>query len=216
MKPNEDTPSTDEALPPLGPEPVPTATPKTPEKEKPKPESRGRRFFRMSIRWIAGLLIVFSLGILATLFVFYIPARQEMDQAASSLNQARQQISELESKIEQQASLEEKNTELQAAVNETALHVVLLSARTDVSVAQMYLAKKDPMRARGALSKTMQTLEELDGLLEPDASQRAVDMRDRLSLAMKELDGDTFAAQSDLEVLSNDLLQLENTYFARP
>ncbi len=38
-------------------------------------------------------------------------------------------------------------------------------------------------------------------------------MQSRLALALSGVEDDPFAAQSDLEVLANNLVKLENTYF---
>ena len=41
-------------------------------------------------------------------------------------------------------------------------------------------------------------------------------MEQRLELALNVLDEDTTAALSDLEVIANNLVKLENTYFVVP
>jgi hypothetical protein len=41
-------------------------------------------------------------------------------------------------------------------------------------------------------------------------------MQDRLQLAVGEMSTNKFAARSDLSVLAEDLVQLENTFFATP
>ena len=67
-----------------------------------------------------------------------------------------------------------------------------------------------------ALSQTPDTLTKLKGLIDQNQQKIVTDMQDRLTLAVKELDSNTYAAQSDLDVLATSLVDLENTYFTNP
>jgi hypothetical protein len=51
-------------------------------------------------------------------------------------------------------------------------------------------------------------------LLEPNQREVVSKMKDRLDLAVNGIDTNTYAALSDLDVLYNDLIKLENTLFS--
>lgn len=182
------------------------------------PQETKRRvsFWRRSLRWLLGILVVFSLGALFVAWLFYIPLQEQMSRREAELQAANQRVSELEARVNNLSTLETENQAQQGQLRRTNLHITLLSARADVLSAQLSLAKNDPTRARVALNKTPQTLENLADLLEPNQQKIAGDMQARLELALKEMDGNTYAAQSDLDVLATSLLEIENAFFARP
>ena len=186
-----------------------TPKPAAPEKKRP---SRTRRFFRWSLFY----LILLSLGVLAAVYLIWRPTDQRLTVANQSLEQANSRIAELEAQIQGLIPLETDNKDMTTRLKEASLHVQVLRARADVATARLYLEKKDITQARTALSKTSETLKGLGLLLPTDQAQVAKDMQERLALASKGLGTNTFAAQSDLDVLGNMLLQLENTYFAQP
>lgn len=179
-------------------------------------QGRFARSLRRALRWLVGLLIVFGLGVLAAVVLLYLPARQQIQAAEAETGQLQQQVSALETQIAELSELENANQEILAEAERTQLHVHLLSARTDVTSALLALAQRDPARARAALSKTSDTLAALGEMLEPGQQKLASDMQERLKLALEEISENSFAAQSDLGVLMNGLLELENAYFASP
>ncbi len=201
-----------------------------------KPSHQPPNFWRRALRWALAFMIVFSLGVLLILFAFLIPARQaanqlqnelttvklkatEIDRQASqkiadAANQSKQQVSQLQEQMSGLSSLEEKNKALQAQLDQANLHVTLLSARGDVLTARMMLAKDDVPGAKLALSQTPDTLKKIAALLKEDQRKVAESMQDRINLALKEMDGDRSAAQTDLEVLANSLMQMENIIFS--
>jgi hypothetical protein len=61
--------------------------------------------------------------------------------------------------------------------------------------------------------ETLETLKELVG---PEQRDKVIAMQNRLALVIVEIDEDPSVAQSDLEVLANNLTILENTFFAKP
>jgi len=218
----DETPK-DNALPEAQP---PTPAP-TPTKQSPPKPSPPRGFWARLPRWVLTFLIVMGLGVLLSVYFLYRPvanqlkqAQQELiqvqEQARNDMENANQEIAGLEQRGLTVSTLEAKNQELQAALDSAHLHVYILSARSDVAAAQLALAQNDPSKARIALSKTDETLEELSALLDPEHQQTAVDMRERLALALKGIGDNTNAAVSDLDVLATDLLELENAFFAKP
>lgn len=178
-----------------------------------EPESRLQRFARLSVRWLAGLLIVFALGVLATVFVLLQPARQDLSQTRAELDQANQRITELEAEVERLSTFERSNQKLSEDLDTANLHITILRALSDVNAARLALAMDDSASAQVHLTKTNQTLQELEGLVDANSRDLVVSMQDRLELALSEIGEDDFAAQSDLGVLSTNLVQIENTYF---
>lgn len=194
--------------------PPPAAPPAKPEKGKAekKPLPRKTRVFR----WLLWFLILFGGGMLLVLFALYIPKVNELDRARTELVKANQQASDLQSQLDTTKPLESQNQDLQTQLKSSQLHVNLLSARLDVAMAQYYLAKNDSAKARVSLSKTDGTLATLGTLLPADQSKVVSDMQNRLKLAQGEIESNAYAAQSDLDVLTKSLLELENAYFSKP
>jgi len=191
--------------------------------EKPKPTNRLRGLFWNVMRWGLGILIVVGVGVLLAIFTLYRPvkdqlsvANDELRQANSQIAELNQQITELNRQIDSLKSLEEKNKALETTADLAALHAAILSARTDVSQAQLALAKNETARARVALSKTGDTLDKIENQLPAGQGEVVADMRARLELALDELEENTYAAESDLDVLATSLLELENAIFSKP
>lgn len=192
------------------------------------PKSEGKSFWARTLRWLLILAVIFGLGALLIMFILYIPARDQAilanqqimeieAQAQADLENADQKIVELEETIESLSVLEAQNVELQDELDMANLHVVILSARTDVATAQLTLAKgEDVSKTRITLSRTSETLEILGDLLEPDQRKIVSDMQERLVLVLDEVDDNPYAAESDLDVLARDLLELESALFTEP
>jgi hypothetical protein len=202
-----------EAPYPEAPEAEPAEEIEEPVPPEPELETRGQRFLRLAIRWLAGILILFGLGVIATVFLLYRPTTDELSRAREELVQSEQRVSELEAEVERLQSLEAENETLQEELNQARLHIQILSALSDVNAARLDLANDDLANARLDLTNTPQTLERLGELVEPEQQEAVEAMQSRLDLALEGIDRDTFAAQSDLRVLATNLMQLENTFF---
>lgn len=183
---------------------------------KAKPETRFQRFLRQALRWLVGFLIVFGLGVLASVFLLYQPTRQELTNLTGQLDQANQQISQLKNEINGLKPLEAKNKDLQNQLDQANLHIVIISALSDVNAARLALANDDQAGAKLHLTNTPKTLTDLASLVGSNQSEKIKSMQDRLQLAVSEISSNKFAAKSDLGVLAEDLVQLENTFFATP
>lgn len=210
---------------------------KAPEKKKekpaagsaaPAPSARFRPPLHIRVlRWLVGLLVVFGLGVVAAIFLLYLPQQQLMNELrsqlqqtnndlAAQLKQAEDRFAGLEAQLDGMKPLEERNRALQTELDQTRLHAAILTARSDVAAAQLALARSDLARVRVALEKTPETLDQIAGLLDADQQKLVDDLRSRLELALSEAEENPFAAESDLLVLATSLLELENAYFARP
>jgi cytoskeletal protein RodZ len=221
----------DEPKPPVPPTPS-LASPRLDADKKTAPklspeavsrdESKARQWGRSFLRWAGLALVVFGLGALAAIFLFYIPKTNELNLATQDLATADAQMTELqteitslENQIAQLSTLEETNQTLQTELDQAQSHIYLLDALADIRNAQFALAQDDAPAAQTALTATAATLTELQERL--DEEQADMDaLLDRLKLAQGELETNPFAAQSDLEVLANGLLKLEQTLFDTP
>jgi cell division protein FtsB len=193
-------------------------------------ESRVRRFLRNALRLTLGLLIAFGLGFLTAFYTIYQSATAEielgqsrLDQSQADLDTANQQIttlgnqiSDLESQIEALSSLETEIQDLQTELDAHALHIKILRAQLDISTAILALSKDNRAQARLALNGTTETLKDIENMLEPDQREAVTPMQQRLELVLSEMEGDPYAAQSDLDVLAASILKLENSLFGNP
>lgn len=179
-------------------------------------EKPPRRFVQRAFRWTVGLLIVFGLGFALAIFALFLPSMRQLDRAREELRAADQSIVDLNAQIGSLSALEAENEALVGELQDVRLQVHILSALADVRAAQHSLAIDDPVQAKVHLTTTPEILQDLEDLVGTDQAEQVASMQDRLDLALREIDDDLFAAQSDLEVLANNLVQLENIYFATP
>ncbi len=215
--PASEEPAAGESAPP---ERMPGELPPAPDLPAEPSESRFRRGLRRSIRWGASLLLIFALGMMTATLVFYMPKAREVNRVEALRMQADERIAALEAELESlDAELEafKQNQETQQeALDAANLHIFILSALADVAQARLALALDNPEEARLALTNTAGTIESLTALVESDQTEALQAMQQRLDLAVSGLDGDPEAALSDLDVLANNLVKLENTYFVVP
>jgi cell division protein FtsL len=188
-------------------------------------ESKARQIFRRLIRWTAGLLIIFGLGFITAIFTLYRPAVQGSEVKIQQLNadinskeskilDLQNQISDLNNQIAELMPLEKTNNDLLATQVDFQLHVAILDARVDIATALLSLKEDDNAQALVILDKTDQTLDTIGRLLEPAQRDVVASMTQRLELVMSEIDDDPYAAESDLDVLATNLLQLEDALFS--
>jgi chromosome segregation ATPase len=174
--------------------------------EAPKEPSRLGIFLRKSLRWVTGLAVVFVLGIILTWLVRVQPQAREMQNLRDRLAVAEERAQELE-------GADEENEQLHVELDAARLHLNLLSVLVDVSTAQLALANSDPLAAQEALADTDSSLASLEESVAASQVETVQNMRDRLTLVLDELEDDAFAAESDLDVLRNNILALEQSLF---
>jgi cytoskeletal protein RodZ len=191
-----------------------TAQPAVQEKPFQK-ENRVGKFLKSAIRWVFGLLIVFSLGALIVIFTLYSPTRQSLLQAQTDLTTANQKIADLENQVKKIATLESQNIALQKEVDASVLHINLLTALADVDSARVALAEKDSAAAKAALTNTTVTMKDVASLAGSSQSEAVKFIQDRLDLVLSEIETDTVTAQSDLVVMATKLLELEKALFSQ-
>lgn len=196
---------------------IPPTTETEAEKPLPPPRKKPGRL-HMLWRWFLLLLTAFALGALAFMLLFYLPLRQELANTQGSLRSelqsSQERAGELETQVGSLETLETRNQELEQELAQTQTQLILVSTQADIAAARLALAQDDVAGARSALTGAERSLESLAPLVEGETLASVEAMQDRLELASGELDENAFAAESDLNVLANNLLQLENSLFA--
>jgi hypothetical protein len=189
-------------------------TPLEAEPEAPSPPGRFGRFLRGALRWSLTFLLVFLLGVAATWWTRLRPLRAQAEQLQRDLESAQSTIEALEGQVQGLEPLKAEKEALQAQLDETQLHVRVLQALVDVTLAQAAVASEDAVTAQASLSGTDGRLRKLKEDLPPQNRETLEAMRTRLALVLDELEGeDVFSAEKDLEVLANNLRALERSLF---
>ena len=140
----------------------------------------------------------------------------EQQVAGEQVAELESQIGLLESQIESLQPLATENEQLLAVQDEFELHISILDARVDVANALLALATDDSARARVALERTGETLAKISSLLPDDQREIVSSMDQRLELALDGMEDASYVAQSDLDVLTKLLLELEDSLFGTP
>lgn len=179
-----------------------------------KPVKRGPGIWTRLFRWLLGILILFGLGALTAVMLLYIPLRSELTQAQGKLDslttKSSSDLQAANEEIDRLATLETNNKDLQSQLDQANLSRMLLQIRLDITSAQLALVKEDSAKAKLALSKTAETIKKLESLLPQSQREAIASLQDRLKLVLSELEENPYAANSDLDVMTNTLLELEN------
>ena len=187
--------------------------PKETPEELPKEPSKFALFLRKLLLWATGTLTIFTLGIVLMWIVQVRPRTIELRELESQLQSSNQEIEKLAGELDILKAVDAENAALEATLDETLIHLNLLSVLVDVSIAQLALNDGNLEMAQAALVETDSKLDLLAIDLDGNRQDTVEAMQERLSLALGEINEDTFAAQSDLEVLRNTLLALERSLF---
>jgi len=180
-----------------------------PSSPKSKDESRLGRFFKRVLRWGVLILVIFTLGVVAMQFVQVQPLRVERTALAQSLVEAEETQQELQAEIDRLEGVEAENEVLTQSVKQAQARLALLDVLVDVTRAQLALAQNEPVGVAAALQETGEKLRSLRDLLETSAAAELEGLRERLVLVLSEADSDPFAAERDLEIVANTILEIE-------
>jgi len=183
----------------------PDEEPKAPTEREAK-DSRVGGFLKRALRWLVIFLVVFTLGIVAMQFVRVGPLTDERDSLSQALAEAQATQQDLQAEIDRLEGVEQENRALTETLQQTEVKLALLNILVDVTRAQLALAQEDPLRVAAALQGTGEKLATLRDLM-GDSDLGGI--RERLVLVLSEVDGDPFAAERDLEILANTLLEIE-------
>ncbi|HEY4666100.1 MAG TPA: hypothetical protein VIH26_02230 [Anaerolineales bacterium] len=178
-----------------------------------KPESRFSRFLRRALRWATAVVAVFGLGVAATWFNQVRPRIAQQEALEQGLAAVEKQRDELQAQVDELSEVRGENEMLQDELRQAEGRLALLRVLVDVTSAQLGIAQEDPIAAKAALENTAAALEDLGEKLGPGEASTVAGLQDRLALVQEELEADIFAAQRDLEILANSLLEIERDQF---
>jgi hypothetical protein len=184
-------------------------------------ESKVRGVFRKIIRWTAGLLIVFGLGLIAGIYLFYKPEIQKaerilyemkgyLDVANGEVADLEKQVSDLETQISDLQPYKSRNDELVAEQVELNLHIAILEARIDVTHALLAIESEDFLQAQVSLDETEAALDQIGTFLDKEKLDVVEELKTQLQWIKDDLDVNPETAQKDLEALGAKLLQMED------
>jgi len=167
----------------------------------PEPPGRFTLWLRRALGWAIAVIIVFGLGAAANWWFQLRPRAAALEQATAQLESA---SAELESLRPVAAEAED----LRASLGRAERRGLALAALADVNDARVAVVGRTPAEARPPLSRADVLLVRLKILVEGEQADAVTDLRDRLALALQELDGDPFAAERDLEIVTKNLAEL--------
>jgi hypothetical protein len=105
--------------------------------------------------------------------------------------------------------------ELQDQQDAFDLRLTILTAREDVSKAQVALYDENPGLARIVITNISDSLDKIEALLSSEYQGAVQPLRDRLQIALDEIGTEPGNAIKDLDILAGDLLELEDALFTK-
>jgi len=190
-------------LAPAAPKPMPAIP-------NPKPASPSKSRWSRVLRWTTGLLVVFALGLGATWMVQVRPLRQQVAVLEQEQGVLQAGIAELQAQVTQMEAVRAENVALLVGQAKLDQSFALLKARVSTLQAQLVLsAGGEAQEAAQALVSADSQLAMLEQALAGSQQEDVQILRERLALAIGELESDPFAARRDLEVLANGLDAME-------
>ena len=171
----------------------------------PKPPSRLTLWLRRAMVWAAGGLVVFALGALGNWWFQVRPQVAQGQQLTTQLEAANQELEGLRPKAADA-------DRLQALFDKAELRLLTLQALVRVNEARAALALGEGSRGRLPALLADAPLARLQTLVDPAVAETVGALRERLAMAIDEIDGNAFAAQGDFEILANGLNQLASEF----
>lgn len=171
----------------------------------PQTESRLRRFLRQLVRWTLGILILLGIGFVAALLLLYMPMRREAAAIAAELSVTRTRLEEAEKDLAAKAQMEKLYQDVVERLKRADFENNLLNFQMEIASARIYLYEDKKGLAATALQNARSILKALQSTASPAQRTALNEMEVRLNLAIGGLEKDTYAAQSDLDVLARSL-----------
>jgi len=176
----------------------------------PIPASPSKSRWSRLLRWTTGLLVVFALGLGATWMVQVRPLQQQVAVLEQEQGVLQAGIAELQAQVTQMEAVRAENVTLLVRQAKLDQSFALLKARVGTLQAQLILsAGGEAQEAAQALVSVDSQLAMLEQALAGSQQEDVQILRERLALAIGELESDPFAARRDLEVLANGLDTME-------
>ena len=186
---------------PAGERPIPSALPLQPAKA----ESRLRRFLRQLVRWTLGVLILLGIGFVAALLLLYMPLRRQADARAAELSAAQTRIESLEAQLAEKAQLQKLYQQSLERLKSADFQNNVLRLEMEIASARIYLYEGKLELAKTAMQNAQAILKAVQSGASSAQRTALTEMETRLTLALNGLEKDTYAAQSDLDVLARNL-----------
>jgi len=172
-----------------------------------------KKTLRAALSWVLVGLVAFGLGALLILYLLYVPTRQNLSKTDADLKQANAAITE---KTGQIATLEAEKQGLQKNLDAVTRHMALIKALAEVRAASQAVAANDYAGARLSLTEASATLDTLSTLLGADQKDVIAAMQKSAAQALADLKTDVKSAQPELDQLTKNLVQLEDSLFPNP
>jgi cell division protein FtsB len=180
------------------------------EKQPPSP------FMRTLRKVLIGLVIVaviFLAGFLTDHFVRYSPLSEELEKTQAELEQANQELSDLQNENDRLTSANEaaldEIADLEADLTAATANLKFYQVLVNVNTARLELFLENIEGAQAALVDTQDNLEDLLPFIEEVDPELALSLPRRLELIISGLERDPETGLIDLELLTKDLLELE-------
>lgn len=178
------------------------------------PETRPQKMsVRAALRWVVLALIAFGLGALLIAITLYLPTQQKLTKANADLEQASATIT---GQTDQIKTLQAGNETLQKNRDSAALQLYVLKALSGVRGASLAVAVGDYAGARLSLTEASAALDTLSGLLGADHKDVLSAMQKSAAQALTGIKTDLKSAQPELDLLTKNLVQLEDNLFPNP
>jgi flagellin-like hook-associated protein FlgL len=178
-----------------------------------KPENRPKKFMSGALRWLLVVVLAFGLGALLITFTLYLPTQQKLNKANADLEHAN---ATLTSQTDQVTTLQTGKETLQKNLDSATLHLFVLKALAGVRGASLAVAVDDYAGARLSLIQASEALKILSGLLGSDQKDVLTAMQQSATQALTEVQTDLKSAQTELDQLTKNLVQLEDNLFPNP
>ena len=178
-----------------------------------KPETRLQKAMSGALHWGLVGLLALGLGALIITFALYLPTRNKLDDVGADLEHAKATIT---SQTEQITTLQTSNETLQKDLDSTTRHMHVLKALSGMRGASLAVAAGDYAGARLSLIQASEALDNLTHLLGKDQKDVLTSMQQSAAKVLTEVKNDLKSAQTELDQLTNNLVQLEDNLFPNP
>lgn len=186
---------------------------KEPVRFQGKGGTRLQKSMREALNWALIALLAFGLGALLITLALYRPTRQRLASANTDLEQTNATITSQNNQI---TALETEIETLQDDLDSATLHMYVLDALAGARGASRSAAEGNYAGTRLSLDQTSTALAALSDLLGPNHNDVITAMQTSAAQASTKADRDLESAQSDLDQLTKNLVQLEDNLFPNP
>jgi len=197
-------------------EDIPAESPPAESPPEKKELSRARKVWRRVLIWSVVLAIFFAGGFFLDTYLRYSPARDQVAALKADLEDKTAEITSLQEEIDRLSQFEEQNASLLDQIDQLEIHLNLLSGRAAVAEASLAVEQERISDARLALDTLGKSLDSLRGSLNADQTEVVDSMRQRYELVLNEMGNEGYSVLTDLDLLANRLIALENNLFAKP